>query len=377
MSQPNIEPSQVVEGCFLVGHRNPDSILQCNTYLRTFQNGSQKTHWCVDPGSELDYPVVKENLLRHVGSLRDIHMFSLNHQDPDVVANLRFLAQENPNLVGVVSEDVWRLVRHLNANPKKLYFTGKVKQNLMRLPDGHRIQLVPTPFCHFRGAVAYYDLETRILFSGDLFGGLNQPGRVQLLGSEEDWAGIAQFHQIYMPARAAVEYAVRQIKVLDPPVETIAPQHGFVLTGDFMHTVLDRLATLPVGLDLLANELDEKYLSGYREVFREVLHEAAMQVGRGEIFSALNKLPVEHELRQYVKISKQEAELQSCGFKALPLLVDELSRAQFPAFRSQLKSHVLQRCTDLGLPIPQLGVGVEEQAMWIGMQGLSLAPDGE
>lgn len=368
---------QVLEGCYLVGHRNPDSILQCNTYLRTFQNGSRKTHWCVDPGSELDYPFVKENLLRHVGSLRDIQMFSLNHQDPDVVANLRFLAKENENLVGIVSEDVWRLVRHLNATPKKLYFTAKVKQNLLRLPDGHRIQIVPTPFCHFRGAVAYYDLETRILFSGDLFGGFNQPDRVQLVGSEEDWTGIAQFHQIYMPTRAAVEYAIRQIKVLDPPVETIAPQHGFILTGEFMHTVLERLASLPVGLDLIPSELDEKYLTGYREVFRELLHQAALEISRSEVFTRLNRLPADHELRQYVRISKQEMDLNSCGIRAIPLLLEELARDQFPAFRSRLKSHVLQRCTELNLPIPQLGAGIDEQSTWIGMQGLSLAPNVE
>jgi serine/threonine-protein kinase len=335
------------------------------------------THWCVDPGSELDYPVVKENLLRHVGDLRDIHLFSLNHQDPDVVANLRFLAHENLNLIGVVSEEVWRLVRHLNANPKRLYFTGKVKQNLLRLPDGHRIQVVPTPFCHFRGAVAYYDLETQILFSGDLFGGLNQPGRVQLLGEEQDWAGIAQFHQIYMPTRTAVEYAIRQIKVLDPPVEMIAPQHGFVLTGDFMHSVLDRLAALPVGLDLIPSELDEKYLAGYREIFRELLHQAAMELGRSDVFTRLNRLPADHELRQYATIGKQEAELMSSGIRAVPLLLEELTRDQFPAFRSRLKSHVLQRCTELGLPIPQLGAGVEEQSSWIGMQSLSLAPNVE
>ena len=372
------DPSlEVIAGCHLVGRRNPESILQCNTFLRTFGNGGARTHWCVDPGSALDYPVVRQNILNHIGDLAELHMFSLNHQDPDVVSNLRFLAEENDHLVGVVSEDVWRLVRHLNVSPKKLYFTTKARDNLLRLPNGHMIQVVPTPFCHFRGAVAYYDLESRVLFSGDLFAGLNQPGRVQLWADEDDWPGISQWHQIYMPGRAAVEFSIRQIRALRPAVEIIAPQHGFLLKGDFMHVVLDRLAALPVGMDLLPFELDDQYLKRYQELFHEVIHDAALQIGRAEVNARLAALPVEHELKRYMQLDKNGAVLVSCGIRAIPLLVDELSKQEFPGFRSKLKNHVLRRCLDLNLPIPQLGAGVEEQGEWIGMQSLSLAPDTE
>lgn len=368
---------QVVAGCHMVGRRNPDNILQCNTYLRTFTAGGAKTHWCVDPGSALDYPVVRQNLLNHVGDLAELHLFSLNHQDPDVVSNLQFLARENDRLTGIVSEDVWRLVRHLNVSPKKLCFTSKVKGNLLKLPGGHRIQVVPTPFCHFRGAVAYFDLETRVLFSGDLFAGLNHPGRIQLVAEEEDWSGIAQWHQLYMPCRAAVEFSIRQVRALRPPVEMIAPQHGFLLTGSFMNTVLDRLSQLPVGMDLLPFELDDRYLAGYREIFNEAIHDAARRLGRAETLALLGALPAEHELHQYIRHDKQGAMLVMCGIRAIPLLVEELSKNQSPSFRSALKTLVLRRCMELNLPIPQLGLGIEEQGAWIGMQSLSLAPDTE
>lgn len=369
--------TQVVEGCHMVGRRNPDSILQCNTYLRTFDAGGTRTHWCVDPGSALDYSVVQQNLLNHLGDLNELHLFSLNHQDPDVVSNLPFLAQENTHLAGVVSEDVWRLVRHLNVSPKKLYFTAKAHDNRLRLSGGHQIQIVPTPFCHFRGAVAYYDLETRVLFSGDLFAGLNHPGRIQLWAEEEDWSGIAQWHQIYMPSRASVEFSIRQIRALRPAVEIIAPQHGCLLTGDFMNIVLDRLASLPVGMDLLPFELDERYFAGYREVFKEVIHEVARQIGRNETFALLANLPVEHELNQYIRRDRNSASLACCGIRALPLLLEELSRKQPPSFLSRLKDLVLGRCLELALPIPQLGVGVEESGAWIGMHSLSFAPNTE
>jgi len=280
-------------------------------------------------------------------------------------------------LAGIVSEDVWRLVRHLNVSPKKLYFTAKAKDNLLTLSDGHRIQIVPTPFCHFRGAVAYYDLETRVLFSGDLFAGLNHPGRVQLWAEEEDWSGIAQWHQIYMPGRAAVEFSIRQIRALRPAVEVIAPQHGFLLTGEFMNAVLDRLSTLPVGMDLLPFELDDRYLAGYREVFIETIRDAARQIGRAETLSLLENLPAEHELNRYIQRDKNSAVLLACGIRAIPLLVEELSKKQFASFRAQLKDLVLRRCMELKLPIPQLGVGVDERGAWIGMQSLSFAPNTE
>jgi hypothetical protein len=39
------------EGCYMVGHRNPQALLQCNTYLRTFNTGGHKPiHWCADWG---------------------------------------------------------------------------------------------------------------------------------------------------------------------------------------------------------------------------------------------------------------------------------------------------------------------------------------
>ena len=37
--------------------------------------------------------------------------------------------------------------------------------------------------------MAWYDPESRTLFSGDLFGGLNQLGRVHLFAEEADWGG--------------------------------------------------------------------------------------------------------------------------------------------------------------------------------------------
>ena len=59
--------------------------------------------------------------------------------------------------------------------------------------------------------MALYDPEQRILYNGDLFGGLNRLGKVHLLAEEGDWQGLAQFHTIYMPSRDVLRHAVREI----------------------------------------------------------------------------------------------------------------------------------------------------------------------
>ncbi len=361
MSEMPLWRTPIQEGCFMVSPRYPDSLLQCNTYLRTFESqGRSPLHWCVDPGSRIDYPVIRKRLQEHTGEISAIQLFSVNHQDPDVVGNLTYLTRENPEMAGMMAEDTWRLVRHLNVYPKMLYFSNRVGPKKMTLPVGHRIRAVPTPFCHFRGAVAYYDLESQVLFTGDLFAGLNKPGRVQLYGEEEDWSGIAQFHQIYMPTRAAVAYAIRQIRALRPRVKIIAPQHGFVLKGDFMHQVMERLEKLRVGMDLLPKELDARYLKAYGEVLDEVIAAASAIVGRDTVIERLRKLPRTHALHRYLKIGRNQVNLVRKGIIALPLVVEVLREIlQVADFVALLKSTVLEGCIQRKAPLPQLGVGSE------------------
>ena len=125
----------VAENCFMIGRRNPDSLLQCNTYLRSFTGGGETLHWCVDPGSQIDYPVVREQLLGHIGEMAALRLFSINHQDPDVVGNLIYLTEENKRLTGIVTDDTWRLVRHLNIRPKQVFLSNKAEQQLCQAVD--------------------------------------------------------------------------------------------------------------------------------------------------------------------------------------------------------------------------------------------------
>jgi glyoxylase-like metal-dependent hydrolase (beta-lactamase superfamily II) len=354
-------PLEVRPGCWLVGRRNPESLLQCNTYIRSFdQQGSSQIHVCVDPGSQLDFPVIEDNITQLIGGLDQIQSYSINHQDPDVIGNAMFLHEANPDVSVMVTEDVWRLAQHLIHEPKQVHFANSVRAEMPVDGGEHRWQLVPTPFCHFRGAMAFYDRELRTLFTGDLFGGLNRLGRVHLFAEESDWAGIAQFHQIYMPTREVLRYAVRQIRALQPSVQVIAPQHGHVIAGGLVELFLERMHELLVGHDLLAMELDEQYLEGYRAVFARVLAFAANTLGRDEVFSRLTA-HVDDGLVQFIRVhGKKHVELDHDGYSAIVRAVARLGLREPLEFCNGLRSEVLTECTIRGLPIPPVGAGLEE-----------------
>ncbi len=174
-----------------------------------------------------------------------------------------------------------------------------------------------------------------------------------------------------MPTREVVARALRLIRTLDPPVKIIAPQHGFVLIGDLMHEFMDRLEQLPMGIDMLPDALDERHHKKYVEVFQEVIGEITRLLGASEVRSLLRHLPRDHELADYIRITGDEIRLERNGVRALPLLVDVAALGRLPVFRAMLKDRVLRGCLERGIPLPQMGVGVEEtgaepSGYWLG-----------
>ncbi len=373
-SQPLNAPSGPLEvrpQCWMVGHRNPTSLLQCNSYVRTFERGNSPVHVCIDPGPQFDYPVIEANIGQLLGDIGELHSFSLNHQDPDVIGNAQFLCDANPNVGILVTEDTWRLAQHMLFRPGRVHFANELRSRMMIMGDHHRWQLVPTPFCHFRGAMAFYDEELRTLFTGDLFGGLNPLGRVHLFAEESDWLGIAQFHQIYMPSREVLRHAVQRIRALDPPVEVIAPQHGFVITGDLVPLFLDRMAELLVGFDLLALQSDERCSERFQEAILQLIDVATDQIGRDEVVSRLAPDRADDGLGGLFSYGQSGAKVLGYGYAAMVSVVHRQVANERGECVNRLRSEVLRACSERGLPIPPIGAGVEE-----GASPGSVGPDG-
>lgn len=375
-AEPSVDdaPWEVRPGCHAVGRRNPASLLQCNTYVRSFDSGRSAVNVCIDPGSRTDWPVVAAKINRLLGDVGELHSFSCNHQDPDVVGNASSLCAANPNISALMTEEVWRLAQHLDFHPRRVHFANSIRSSFVKLADRRRWQFVPTPFCHFRGAMAFYDPDIRTLFSGDLFGGLNRPGRVQMLAEESDWAGIAQFHQIYMPTREALRYAVRQIRSLVPAVEVIAPQHGFVITGELVPLFLERVENLPVGLDLLAMENDADVLAGYRSVLDRLVASAQAALGREETRRRLRDSEVEDGLERLATLRDDALRLEHDGFSAVVKVFSRLTRGDNSGLVNSLRNDVLAACFERNLPLPPVGAGLEEgeQRTGIGTDGIRI-----
>ena len=134
-----------------------------------------------------------------------------------------------------------------------------------------------------------YDHETRILYTGDLFGGLSyQP---DLYAGENYWEGMKAFHQIYMPTQEAISLAIKNIRALDPQPLVIAPQHGSLITGEWIEHYLKKLGMLPVGLNLLIESQNkENYIAAMNEMLLELSGLIVRSTSRGVPVSGIISL---------------------------------------------------------------------------------------
>jgi CheY-like chemotaxis protein/glyoxylase-like metal-dependent hydrolase (beta-lactamase superfamily II) len=297
-----VDTSRAVEiapDVYWVGRRNPRSLLQCNVYLRVFRGAGATVRLLVDPGSPVDLPVISRKVAEVIGGLGEVDMFSVNHQDPDVVANSVYVQRMNPRAQCIASEDTWRLIAHYELDPARVSLVEAMPGGRLALPTGHALEFVPTPYCHFRGAVALYDPASRVLFTGDLFGGLSPPNHDTLYADAATWEGVRAFHQIYMPTRKMLRRAVRAIRELRPRPEIVAPQHGDILRGALIDELLERVADLPVGADLLDEMEDREMADLLRLGANELISRAVGLLGAEVVLAKLSREPARAALGRY------------------------------------------------------------------------------
>ena len=349
-AEPDISKSvQIAQGTYWGGRRER-SLLERNIFLRTFTKGSQSPiHLLIDPGPPADLDALTRNVGALIGDLRNLSLVFANHQDPDVVFNAAHLQRLNPSLTILCSEDTWRLIRFYDLDPKRHYAIERFKRLALRLATGQELRFVPTPFCHFRGATMLYDVETRVLYTGDLFGGLSYVP--SFWADEQSWEGIKAFHQIYMPTREALALAVRSIRALDPAPILLAPQHGALIRQPYIKYFLDRLEALPVGLNLL---LDSRQKDNYLAAMNELLLELGRTVGAE---------PIAHTMRIFGADTTISGVLTATASGVSDVKIDP--RTAVEIFLSQIyrvlpvyDQHIDQAATKVllgrGIPLPEV-----------------------
>lgn len=248
------EVIELAPDLFWVGRRH-GTLLECNSYLCRYRGNRTELSVLIDPGPPKDLSVITAKITGVLGSMGRLDLMYLNHQDPDVCGNAAVLQQASPRTHVICSEDTWRLVQFYGLRPQHYSSTESYPNGRMRLATGHQIQFIPTPYCHFRGAVMYYDEASRILFSGDLFGGLSHS--TALWYDNSMWRDIAIFHEMYMPSSQALRLAVERVRGLDPPPLLIAPQHGTFIGESHIPEVLSQMERLIVGIDLMQGSVDK------------------------------------------------------------------------------------------------------------------------
>lgn len=355
VSDETLDPVEIAPGTYWVGKRDPHSIFHANPYLRVFygaspgQQRSVQFNLLIDPGSSSDFSVVSTKVGSLIGGMDRLSGVFLNHQDPDVVSSTPLITGRfAPRAAIITSQETWRLVVHMNL-PKDR-FVAPDRLRTARLPSGHRLIPVPTPFCHFRGAVALYDPETRVLFSGDLLGGLTDENTEGLWAQESDWKGVRAFHQIYMPANAAIARAIATIQKLDPPVEIIAPQHGRLLKGEVMQRFLDRLARLPVGVDILEEVEDPTVIQAWERVLQRVMEVARAYLGA----MADSRLADSGDLADTLSFSGSEIKIRSAGRWSLERAVEILRHGEPAVISNQIAMEAVVAAAEYGLPTPKV-----------------------
>jgi flavorubredoxin len=275
-----------------------------------------------------------------------------------VGTNAIYFQKRNPKMTVICTEDTWRLTHFFGLKLSNFQPVDKFKKGRARISTGHVLRFIPTPFCHFRGSCMIYDETSRILFSGDLFGGLsfNQ----ELFATSNDWDAIRIFHQIYMPSQGVIRLAIDKIRKLNPFPVMIAPQHGSIIRGELIEEFLDKMYDLPVGLDLLQPTIIDKEI--YLQAINEILDNIAEKAGSDLVETTLHQFdaadgsfPSLFKIRGRRIVDIKEDNVMA-SFKTL---IEQIIKDQPIQIRELVKDVVMQ--SNWNLPI--FPADEEEEAM--------------
>ena len=338
---------EIAPNTYWIGIRE-GSLLERNIYLRIFSDGKKTVNLLIDPGAPADLTPLIEKLSAKIGGLSNLHLMYLNHQDPDVAYNAEHLQKLNPDCIVLCSEDSWRLVKLYGLDPKKHMAIEQFDNLTAELSTGHHLRFVPSPFCHFRGAVMLYDEETGVLFSGDLFGGLSF--KPDLFATEDSWDGISTFHQIYMPCLAAIRNASGNIRKLDSLPVMIAPQHGGIISGDLVINFLARMDKLEVGIDLF---LKEHTKANFIEVINDLLSEFRRIAGPDIVTEVLHGFLADSSFPNVISLGANGIhDIKINPYDAIRILLCELQSKTPQEIWNEAEKSILKILTMRKITIP-------------------------
>lgn len=251
MDYDSLEPIEVAPNVFWVGFFDAGSAFHSNPYVLI--DGDEAIIF--DPAGAPDYPSVASKIFSLV-DVQQVSYIIAHHQDPDLCAGIPLLERtiSNPGLQIVTHSRASLLIRYYGV--KSEFYNVDQHEYTLTLKSGRTLKFLIAPFCHFPAAIVTYDAQAKLLFSGDLFGGISTDW--QLFATEDYEQHMAPFHIGYMASQRHLSQVMERIETLD--LDLILPQHGSIIRRERIRDCIASLKKLRCGIDA---EVSEEELYGW------------------------------------------------------------------------------------------------------------------
>jgi len=235
-------PVNITADIWWVGAVDYTTPFKCNAYLID----DREEAILIDPGPITAYESILQKVVK-VTPLAKIKHVILSHQDPDVCGAMPAWERElisTPATIVTHSRNSVFINNYGLTLPQ--YLIDKEGWSL-RLSSGRELRFIFTPWCHSPVSFMTYDVESRSLFSGDIFGAITWQWN---LFADEYYAQAMQaFHDDYMASSHHLQYALSKLSTI--PIDRILPQHGSIIDRDpgrYINILLENRC----GIDILS-----------------------------------------------------------------------------------------------------------------------------
>jgi len=236
---------EIAQNIYWIGMYLENDPFQCHPYL--IKNGNESI--LIDPGSMLEFEETVRKI-KTVVDMKSIKYIVLHHQDPDLVAAVPEIEKliKRDDLLIVTHSRMSLLIKHYLVTSD--YYEIDKHHHQLITSNGYRLEFHTTPYCHSPGAFVSYEPQTKTLFSGDIFGGIEESW--EFYADETYFLKAKLFHQEYMPSKDIFNYALSKIEKLD--INLIAPQHGSIIKKKYISNLIKDMKNLDCGI-----YIEEKY----------------------------------------------------------------------------------------------------------------------